>query len=1767
MPIQLGSAYGQVVIDGQGVKKGLGDAVATMGHLSNTLSFVGGIIDRGVIQPLMSIGKEVVGVASEFQSQVAVMQIAARGATDELAAMNMGLKDLHDVAMTVGSDTALIGVSASASAEAMTGLYKAGLSTTEIFGDLQGYMAGTAELGGALRASIDLAAATELDMVQASELASVALASFGAELTTDQERAEFVTAAMNNFVQAADASVAEVTGLAEALSTVGPTAASFGFTLQDTNNALAILSTRGIQGSEAGNALKSMFTNMMRDTPKVKEALAELNITLYDQEGQMRSLPNIVAQLSTAMDGMTEAQRNQYVQTLAGTYGMKAMQTLLAEGVEGWDEMARSTENAATIQEQAAAKADTFAGALESAQGVGEALKITFGEGLLPVLTDVLRTVATVGESLMPMVASIAKGIGTIGQQAFAVIKSFVGSFAQAIGIDFSALQANASGWGSNIVLSLARGMASAVAAVVQVLRALGNLIAGFLRPGSPPKLLPNLDKWGADAATLYFESWGKGDFGVFDELTSTISDYLRSMGEEAMPKEQVLPWINTFKAGIAEAVSSLREMGTAGTAAINDLIDSAEFLPESMKAYATALIETQFAQEELDAAMETMETIADASRVELEALLASTEALPAPFADYAQALLDVEYAQDAVNAAMETMETIADANRAELEALLASAEALPAPFADYAQALLDVEYVQDAVNAAMEAMETIADASRAELEALLASAEELPAPFADYARALLDVEEAQDAVATAMANLEAASEATARAQEELNDVTAEYDAILSPLQQQMQELRDREKEIKDSQRLAEIEEELSDGKLSAAERELLMLERQEIQLRQQIEAVEDERDAAEEAAQAKLDAAKEAEAAARAEVEAKKEAQAAAEEAARAAQKAAQAEVEARREALEATKEAAEVAKEAAQDELEARREVLEAIQEQADLAKEAAQTEVDARREVLDAAQQQLDLQKRIIDEQIAANNAINQQAGLLEGLQESLAGVGEGIGAAMEGIAAAGPALGDAMETALSGLGDLDLGLDLGEALAVDEGTLTDVESLVAEIEGIFAPLGTEVAGLGTQWGGIFASLGKTLSTFQTKASGVAARLEPLWTLLRDNLEPVLVGVGAVIASLVVLSLISMAAAALPIVAPLVAIGAAAALIWAAWQNNWLGIRDTLTAIWTGTLQPALSALWSWLAVTIPQALAILQAWWTTNWPIIQAVFMTVWSVISSVVQAVVQTIVGTVWPQLQGAFTTLSNTLSSFGISWGTIWNAIVGAITIVAQVIGAILLGIVGVVVGIVNGIAAAVTTLVGAFTLVFNGIVDIVTGFMLFFTGAWEIIKGIFTLDWPLVVQGFQMLWQGLVLFIQGLIGTVIGLFQGLFLTLSNFVSAFIQGVIDFFTNLYNSLVGQSIIPDMVAAIQAFFQSMVDFIVALITMFITSLTTAWTTFAAWFTEMVSTALTTIQTIWSTIWNAIMVFMAETWSTIQINLQEGIEAVRLWIETKLDEIKLQWEAIWNVIMVFMAETWSTIQTNLQEGIEKVRLWIQTKLTEIKAKWTESWNAIKAFFSTLWANIITTLRTKLTEFINKVTSFFTDLKAKWNTQWDSLKTKVSGIWTSIKQSFTTWVSDAIGVGKSIVDGIKSGITQKAGELARKAASIVRSAIQAAKEAMGISSPSKYAADEVGEPTGEGMIGGAITAIQNARRQLAAAVQNMVARLPAINMPTLNLATAAMPALVTAPAAASRQAPWAGSAPGAGGRTLVVYGGLSVQAESPTDFWNQMQELLEA
>ena len=413
MPAEIASVYATIGADTSGLERGLKKTEQGLGGIGGAAKkAMGGV---GALLGPMGIAGAVAGAGAlvgKSISQAAAFEAAINTLRVAVGDTGPDIKDLSKVALQMGADTQLVGIDAMQSAEAMENFAKAGLSAADMFGGANGlndYLKEGTNLSGAMRAAVDLAAASELDMAAASDVISIAMATFGIE-------AEDAIKITDNFVKAADASVTSVPELAAALANVGPTFAAFGWGLDDVNNALALLSQRGISGAEAGTALKSMMTNMMSGSKKVTSSLGALNVELYDQAGNMRELPDILGQLEAGLAGVSEEERNMRIQTIAGTYGMKAMNTLLAGGVAGWTAMEGATAKASSAQEVAQARTEGFGGAMEALEGSIQTLMIRAG-------TPLIKHVLT------PMVGWLAKVIGKIAMVDFGTLGTSIKSF------------------------------------------------------------------------------------------------------------------------------------------------------------------------------------------------------------------------------------------------------------------------------------------------------------------------------------------------------------------------------------------------------------------------------------------------------------------------------------------------------------------------------------------------------------------------------------------------------------------------------------------------------------------------------------------------------------------------------------------------------------------------------------------------------------------------------------------------------------------------------------------------------------------------------------------------------------------------------------------------------------------------------------------------------------------------------------------------------------------------------------------------------------------------------------------------------------------------------------------------------------------------------------------------------------------------------------------------------------------------------------------
>jgi len=263
--INLGSAYGEIQI-------GTGGAEQNIQSLADKLRNIGGAMSLAITTPLAGVAAMALKSAGDFEQSLNVMQQVS-GATA------LQMQALQAQALSLGAETSF---SAGEAASAMLELAKAGLSVDEV----------TAAIGG----TMDLAAAGGLDLAMAAEITANAVNSFGLEASAASEVANLLAAAAN-------ASSVEVTDLAQGMQMASAVFASSGQSIESLNTALALLGNNGMKGSDAGTSLKTMLMRLTAPTDEAAELMASLGISVYDAEGKMRALPDVLADMQQALYG------------------------------------------------------------------------------------------------------------------------------------------------------------------------------------------------------------------------------------------------------------------------------------------------------------------------------------------------------------------------------------------------------------------------------------------------------------------------------------------------------------------------------------------------------------------------------------------------------------------------------------------------------------------------------------------------------------------------------------------------------------------------------------------------------------------------------------------------------------------------------------------------------------------------------------------------------------------------------------------------------------------------------------------------------------------------------------------------------------------------------------------------------------------------------------------------------------------------------------------------------------------------------------------------------------------------------------------------------------------------------------------------------------------------------------------------------------------------------------------------------------------------
>lgn len=422
MAYDIGTARGVIELDYNG--RGIDDAQKDVDSLKESGMTAGQAFDKtakatavagGAIAAGLAAG---VNAAANFEHRMSAIEAVSGATQKEMAA-------LSEKALQLGKDTQF---SAGESAQAMEELIKAGLSVEDV-------------LNGAADATVNLAAAGEVDMVTAATISSNAMNQFSLG-------AEDMVGVVDSIAGAANASAIGVEDFGQSLSQVGAVANLAGVSFDDTATAIALMGNAGIKGSDAGTSLKSMFQRLQPTTAKQAKLFKELGLItedgsnkFYDAQGNLKDMASVSQVLQNSLKGMTKQQQQATLNTLFGSDAIRGAAVLADAGAKGFDKMSESMAKTSAA-DVAKTRMDNFKGSVEELKGSLETAGIAVGTVLIPPLRDIADAVASgvnaflnLSDTQQKLITYMAAGAAAILLMMAAIIKivQFIKAFQAAL--------------------------------------------------------------------------------------------------------------------------------------------------------------------------------------------------------------------------------------------------------------------------------------------------------------------------------------------------------------------------------------------------------------------------------------------------------------------------------------------------------------------------------------------------------------------------------------------------------------------------------------------------------------------------------------------------------------------------------------------------------------------------------------------------------------------------------------------------------------------------------------------------------------------------------------------------------------------------------------------------------------------------------------------------------------------------------------------------------------------------------------------------------------------------------------------------------------------------------------------------------------------------------------------------------------------------------------------------------------------------------------
>ena len=437
----------------------LGQSLQSVG---SKMESVGKSLTATVTAPLVGIGTAAVKTGMDFDEQMSKVAAISGATGDDFEALRAKAREM-------GASTKF---SATEAAEAFEYMGMAGWKSGDMMEGIPGIL--------------NLAAASGEELGTTSDIVTDALTAFGLQAKDSGHFADILAAASTN-------ANTNVSMLGESFKYAAPVAGSLGSSAEDTSIALGIMANSGIKASQAGTALRTGLSNMVKPSKQMATYMDRYNIELQKNDDGSINLLATMKHLRERMGGLSADEQAAAASAIFGKNAMSGWLSIINASDKDFDGFTDAIYNCdGAAETMADTMNDNLAGQLTILKSALQELAIQISDALTPTIKKIVEKIQDFVIKLQQMdegtrdtilkIAAFAAAIGPVlivVGKLVSVIGGAISTYAK-FGAKITEI-INLTKAGQGPIAGLVSAIGGISAPVLAVIAVIGILVAAFV--------------------------------------------------------------------------------------------------------------------------------------------------------------------------------------------------------------------------------------------------------------------------------------------------------------------------------------------------------------------------------------------------------------------------------------------------------------------------------------------------------------------------------------------------------------------------------------------------------------------------------------------------------------------------------------------------------------------------------------------------------------------------------------------------------------------------------------------------------------------------------------------------------------------------------------------------------------------------------------------------------------------------------------------------------------------------------------------------------------------------------------------------------------------------------------------------------------------------------------------------------------------------------------------------------------------------------------